>query len=88
MKLWNILIAGGGGYGPIGTKFDDILEYDPVEDSVVSVGHMLLPRTSHAVNVVQVQDYAQWCLQWLVPENRLNDKSFFVNWNIYIEMNW
>ena len=42
---------------------DDILEYDPVEDSVVSVSQMILARRMHAVNVVQVQDYAQWCLQ-------------------------
>ena len=53
----NLIIAGGygGGYR------DDILEYDPDEDSMVPVGHMTQARSYHALSVVQVQDYVQWC---------------------------
>ena len=39
--------------------YDDILEYNAKEDSIVSVGKMTQPRYNHAVSIVQAQDYAQ-----------------------------
>ena len=33
--------------------YDDILEYEPEEDVILSVGHMLLVRCWHAVSVVR-----------------------------------
>ena len=60
----NIIIAGGEDVHFSG--FKDILEYDPIEDSMVVVGQMTQIRSAHAVNVVQVKDYAQW----LVPAKK------------------
>ena len=40
---------------------DDILEYDPEEDTITIVGHMTMARESHAVSVVPAADYLQWC---------------------------
>ena len=40
---------------------DEILEYDPVEDSFRTVGKMIGGRSYHALSVVKVQDYAPWC---------------------------
>ena len=56
-----------GGENYIGTSqyYDDILEYDPEEDSMVPVGQMTQTRAWHALSVVQAQDYAQWC-QWFI----------------------
>ena len=54
----NVIIAGGYLKG---NEYDDILEYDPDEDSMVRVGNMIQPRYYHAVSVVQTQDYARWC---------------------------
>ena len=47
-----------GGYNK--AKPDDILEYNPVEDSMVPV-QKLQERAWHAISVVKVRDYAQWC---------------------------
>ena len=41
--------------------YDDVLKYYPEEDTIFSVGHMRQARTWHAVSVVLVQDYSQWC---------------------------
>ena len=41
--------------------YDDILEYDPKEDAFLSVGHMIQARSGHAISVVHVEDYSQWC---------------------------
>jgi len=41
--------------------YDDILEYNPDEDSMVVVGHLTQARAYHAVSVVQAQDYTKWC---------------------------
>ena len=63
-----------GGYAGDGDYYDDILEYDPEEDSIIPVGQMTQPRVYHAVSVVQAQDYAMWCqwgLQWPMSESRL-----------------
>ena len=57
----NIIIAGGKDDEPFNDDYDGILEYDPEEDSMVPVGRMTQARSYHAVSVVQVQDYAQWC---------------------------
>ena len=40
---------------------DDILEFDPVENTIVPLGHMTEARSQHAISVVQIMDYAQWC---------------------------
>ena len=53
----NIIFAGG--YD--GSSYDDILEYNPDEDSMVVVGRMSQARYYHAVSVVQAQDYSMWC---------------------------
>ena len=53
----DITIAGGTD----GHYYDDILEYNPGEDTILSIGHMSQTRDGHAVSVVQVQDYIQWC---------------------------
>jgi len=55
-----VLIFGGYAKGS-GMSYDDILEYDPEEDSIVIVGKMTRARSSHAVSVVQAEDYLQWC---------------------------
>ena len=54
----NIIIAGGY-YNS--QYYDDVLRYYPEEDTIFSVGHMRQARTWHAVSVVLVQDYSQWC---------------------------
>ena len=41
--------------------YDDILEYDPEEDIIIPVGHMIQARWDHAVSVVPEEDYLQWC---------------------------
>ena len=57
----NIIITGGeGGYDVIHV-YDDILEYIPKENSIVTVGKMTKPRAHHAVSVVQAEDYLMWC---------------------------
>ena len=58
----NILIAGGYDIDDDDVnRHNGILEYNPEEDSIVSVGQMIQARSSHAINVVQVKDYVQWC---------------------------
>ena len=52
-SLYTIIIAGG--------FYDDILQYDPEEDTITSVGHMIQARGSHAISVVSAADYLQWC---------------------------
>jgi len=52
-----ILIFGGRD----GRVYDDILEYNPNEDSMVVVGHLTQARGYHAVSVVQAQDFSVWC---------------------------
>ena len=53
----HVIIAGG--YDD--DDRDDILEYDPEKDTMISVGHMTQARAQHAVSVVQADDYLQWC---------------------------
>ena len=53
-----IIIAGGDDGGDY---YDDILEYQPEEDTFTTVGHMIQARSYHAVSVVQADDYLQWC---------------------------
>ena len=55
----NIIFAGGRDYD--GNYYDDILEYNPDEDSMVVVGQMTQARGYHAVSVVQAQDFSVWC---------------------------
>ena len=50
----NIIIAGGYDYDGDRNSYDDILEYNPDEDSMVVVGRMSQARYYHAVSVVQV----------------------------------
>ena len=57
----NIIIAGGRDYDGANHYYDDILEYNPDEDSMVVVGHLTQTRSYHAVSVVQAQDYTKWC---------------------------
>ena len=40
---------------------DDILEYDPEEDSLVTVGQMGQARAWHAISVVNTEDFDMWC---------------------------
>ena len=57
---YTILIAGGYG-GWDGSEGNDILEYQPEEDTITTVGHMIQTRSQHAVSVVQADDFLQWC---------------------------
>ena len=41
--------------------YDDILEYNPDEDSMIVVGRMSQARSNYAVSVVQAQDFSMWC---------------------------
>ena len=90
----DIIIAGGKDDEPFNDDYDGILEYDPEEDSMVPVGHMTQARSYHAVSVVQVQDYAQWC-QWCNNLNMrlvLNMTWWFLGWpwqkvEIYMQVN-
>ena len=50
-----------GGYGYDGYYSEEILEYDPEEDSLVTVGQMTQARAWHAITVVQTEEYDQWC---------------------------
>ena len=52
------LIAGG--YDGV-DRYDDILEYDPEEDTITTVGHMIQARAMHAISVVPTEDYLRWC---------------------------
>ena len=40
---------------------DDILEYDPEEDTFTNVGHMTQARAYHAISVVNAGAYTKWC---------------------------
>ena len=54
-----IIIAGG--WDEDYKNHDDILQYDPEEDKLIPVGHMIKKRSFHAVSVVKADDYLQWC---------------------------
>ena len=60
---YTIIIPGGYrlGYSDNDHYYDDILEYDPEEDTMTIVGHMTQGRKSHAVSVVRAEDYLPWC---------------------------
>ena len=51
----------GGRLSDAPYQIDDIVEYDPEEDTIIPVGHMIETRAFHAVSVVQAADYLQWC---------------------------
>ena len=53
-----MIIAGGRDANDF---YDDILEYDPEVDTILTIGQMSQTRASHTVSVVQVQDYSMWC---------------------------
>ena len=57
----HITIAGGEYYIGGSTYYDNILEYDPKEDSVATVSQMTQARAWHAITVVNTEDYDQWC---------------------------
>ena len=40
---------------------DGVLEYDPEEDYIRTVGHMTVDREYHAISVVRAADFYQWC---------------------------
>ena len=54
------IIAGGCDYGGY-RAHDDILEFKPYEDAIVTLGQMTQARTFHAISVVQTQDYSNFC---------------------------
>merc|ERR1719468_582757 len=49
-----------GGTDKDRNSFDDILEYDPEQDAMIPVGHMIKARAEPAVSVVPADDYLQW----------------------------
>ena len=59
ISWYTIIIAGG--YAGGDDYYDDILEYDPEEDTITSVGHMTQARSLHAISAVSAADYLQWC---------------------------
>ena len=54
----NIILIAGGYDGDI---YDEILEFRSDEDAIVTLGHMTQARHRHAISVVQMQDYSNWC---------------------------
>ena len=54
-------VKGGGTAGSPLHSVDTILEYDITRDEYQEIGHMLEPRNSHAISVVQYSDLAPWC---------------------------
>ena len=60
------LIAGGYYYDGLTHYYDDILKYDPEEDTITSVGHMTQARAGHAISVVSAKDYDK-CNQEFAP---------------------
>ena len=57
---WYTIIIAGGQDSDLDSH-DDILEYDPEEDTITTVGHMIQARVDHAISVVPAADYLQWC---------------------------
>ena len=58
----NMMIAGG--LDEHYDYYDEILEYDPEEDSMLATGQQMThARAYHAVSVVHAEDYAKWCQQ-------------------------
>ena len=55
---WYTIIITGG-YAD--DTYNDILEYNPEEDTITTVGHMAYRRAWHAISVVSAADYLQWC---------------------------
>ena len=53
------ILVGGGGYD----YFDTILEYDTTDDSFTQIGTMAQARDQHAVSLVKLVDFSQWCEQ-------------------------
>ena len=57
-----------GGYDPDGQKsrsnykfYDIILQYDPDSDIWEVVGHMMVIRDSHAVTVMDSEEFSDYC---------------------------
>ena len=42
---------------------DDIMEYEPEEETITSdsEGNMIHARGEHAISVVEIADYSHWC---------------------------
>ena len=59
-KLFIIIDILAGGDNGI-NDFDCILEYDSTDDSYTQIGTMTQARRSHAVAVVQYEDFSDWC---------------------------
>ena len=60
----NIIIAGGEKEVENGENviYDHILEFKTDEDAILTLGrHMTQNRSFHAISVVQIQDYSNWC---------------------------
>ena len=55
---YTINIAGGNDYYHY---YEHILQYDPEEDTITTVGHMIQARSDHAISVASAADYLQWC---------------------------
>jgi len=57
-----VLLFGGFNFNSdYDDTYDDILEYDPEEDTITSVGHMIQAKESHAISVVEAAEYTKWC---------------------------
>ena len=59
--LFNILTVKNISGGSHGYTFDTILEYEPEEDSIRTVGQMTEARSFHAISVVRAADFYHWC---------------------------
>ena len=64
---YTIIIAGGSDDWDY---YDDILEYDPEEDTITSVGHMTQARAYHAISVVSAGDYLQQSIWFVVLKHK------------------
>ena len=57
---WYTIIIAGGQDSNLNAH-DDILQYNPEEDTITTVGHMIQARYLHAISVVSAAAYLQWC---------------------------
>ena len=51
-----------GGRDDENNSLDSILEFDAETETFTEVGHMQKTRYAHAVTVVKIEHYLEWCI--------------------------
>ena len=54
-----------GGRDDENNSLDSILEFDAETETFTEVGHMQKSTYAHAVTVVKIEQYLEWCI-WLI----------------------